>query len=36
MTNQYFNDAERSILDLTLQIRDDALWTRICKHWNEI
>ena len=40
-TSPHFNEAERSILDLTIQIRDDAnrvsdkLWERIRAHWTE-
>ena len=40
-TSPHFNEAERSILDLTLQIRDDAnrvsdkLWARVSEHWTE-
>jgi len=40
-TSPHFNEAERSILDLTVQIREDAnkvsdeLWARIRKHWSE-
>ena len=40
-TSSHFNEAERSILDLTMQIRDDAnrvspeLWSRVRAHWSE-
>lgn len=40
-TSPHFNEAERCILDLTLQIREDAnrvgddLWARIMEHWTE-
>lgn len=40
-TSPHFNEAERCILDLTMQIRDDAnrvsaeLWNRIMEHWTE-
>jgi len=40
-TSPHFNEAERSILDLTVQIREDAnkvsdeLWARIREHWSE-
>lgn len=40
-TSPHFNDGERAILDLTLQIRDDAnrvdedLWKRLKAHWTE-
>jgi len=39
--SSHFNEAERSILDLTVQIRDDAnrvsdeLWGRVREHWSE-
>lgn len=40
-TSPHFNDAERAILDLTIQIREDAnkvsdeLWNRLRKHYTE-
>jgi len=40
-TSPHFNESERAILDLTIQIRDDAnrvsdkLWARVRKHWSE-
>ena len=40
-SSPHFNEAERSILDLTMQIRDDAnrvsedLWKRVRAHWSE-
>jgi len=40
-TSPHFNEAERSILDLTMQIREDAnrvsdeLWQRMREHWSE-
>ncbi len=40
-TSAHFTEGEKAILDLTLQIRDDAnrvspdLWERILKHWTE-
>lgn len=40
-TSPHFNEAERCILDLTMQIREDAnrvskeLWERIMEHWTE-
>ena len=41
-TSPHFNEAERSILDLTVQIRDDAnrvsdeLWAKVREHWSEV
>jgi len=40
-TSPHFNEAERAILDLTVQIREDAnrvsdkLWARVREHWSE-
>jgi len=40
-TSPHFNEAERVILDLTIQIREDAnrvsdaLWSRVREHWSE-
>lgn len=40
-TSPHFNEAERSILDLTVQVREDAnrvsdeLWARVREHWSE-
>jgi AhpD family alkylhydroperoxidase len=40
-TSPHFTEGEKAILDLTLQIRDDAnrvsaeLWSRIMEHWTE-
>lgn len=40
-TSPHFNEAERAILDLTLQIKEDAnkvsdeLWARVRAHWSE-
>ena len=40
-TSPHFNDAERALVDLTVQIRNDAnrvsdeLWGRVMKHWSE-
>jgi len=40
-TSPHFSEAERSVLDLTMQIREDAnrvsdaLWSRMREHWSE-